>query len=302
MNAGPLRYQAFGLQIESALPLPELWPAASSFPQPDVTIRRGTAPRPASVAEIVPDVHAGPRRFWMQVPEVGRLGVEKGVAITLDPEPGRDEELKAFLLGSGFGALLHQRNMLPLHASAVRVGEKAVAFLGSPGAGKSTLAVHLSRGGEPFLCDDICALADMAGTPVLSPGLRVHKLWGDALAAMEVPAAGLAAVTGGIDKYKLPAAVAEPPAAAELGLLVVLARGERTAVRPLSGSEAAGAVIANTFRGELVGPMGRQAEHFRQCVELAGRVPVVRLERAWGLDRIGEGAALLRDHLERLSN
>lgn len=48
---------------------------------------------------------------------------------------------------------------------------------------------------------------------------------------------------------------------------------------PLGGAEAVQRLAANTYRGSYVRLMGRTAEHFGQCVELARSVPVERITR-----------------------
>jgi hypothetical protein len=55
-------------------------------------------------------------------------------------------------------------------------------------------------------------------------------------------------------------------------------------------------ISQNTYRPEYVPLLGREAEHFRLCSRLAGRVPVSRLRRPWALERLGETLALLRAH------
>jgi hypothetical protein len=61
------------------------------------------------------------------------------------------------------------RGMDILHASAVALGGRAVAFLGSSGAGKTTLAGRILACGARLVTDDVLAL-DLAGTSV-----RAHR-------------------------------------------------------------------------------------------------------------------------------
>jgi len=63
--------------------------------------------------------------------------------------------VRLYLLGSAWGALCYQRDLLVLHASAVRVDGRAVAFCGRPGMGKSTLAAWLAESGHALVSDDL---------------------------------------------------------------------------------------------------------------------------------------------------
>ena len=109
--------------------------------------------------------------------------MENGSEITIEPtKDATSEELQLFLIGSVFGALIHQRGMLPIHGSAVLFKGKAVVFTGVSGAGKSTLAMGLAQRGYSVLADDISVITKRAdNTPVLYPGYPQMKLWGDSL-------------------------------------------------------------------------------------------------------------------------
>jgi len=69
------------------------------------------------------------------------------------------------------------RGMEILHASAVAVAGRAVAFLGASGAGKTTLAGRIAARGAQLMTDDVLAL-DLAGTTV-----RAHR--GSAVARID---------------------------------------------------------------------------------------------------------------------
>jgi len=63
------------------------------------------------------------------------------------------------------------RGRAVIHASAVTVGERALAFVAASGAGKTSLAVRLTLGGAAFLTDDALALDPENGRVVAHPGL-----------------------------------------------------------------------------------------------------------------------------------
>jgi hypothetical protein len=289
-------YRAFGVDFQSALPLPEMregWEGAHA----PVTITRAAAPRPAGATEIDRGVVAGPRVFWMEVPGIVRLLVTDGTEIAVDIlDNATDGEVRAYLLGSAMGALLHQRGLLPLHASAVEIGGRAIAFIGTSGAGKSTMALHMNARGHPLICDDICAV-DMSGTiPVVWPGLCNLKLWRDALTSTGRAPDGLEQVLPTLDKYRLPVATTapyEPYPLAGIVCLEAVADAADATFESLAGAEAAAVLIANSFRGQLVKPMDRSRTHFEQVTAVARTTGVHRLTRPWAIDQLATSCALV---------
>src|SRR5512146_730334 len=107
------------------------------------------------------------RRMWLAWPP--------GVSI---------DDIAISLLGPLFGLFLRLRGMVCLHASAVRIGEVAVAFVGEPEAGKSTTAAALSRRGHLVLSDDLVTLDLSGGEYLVHPGYPHLRLCPDAAAAL----------------------------------------------------------------------------------------------------------------------
>lgn len=292
------RYQAFGLSLQSALALPELRENPDAATPADVTVSIGPAPCPdEGVVPVADGVRAGPDIFWMDVAGTARLLVRHGREIVIDAYPAASEsDIRAYLLGSAIGALLHQRGLLALHASAVEIDGRAVAFMAPSGGGKSTIAMHLHQLGHRVIADDICAL-HIGGTVRLWPGLRNLKLWRASLSAMQETPDGLEPVFTTLDKYRFPITALADYQSYDLAAVVLLAWGDTPTLVSLPGAAGVGALIANTFRGQLVAPMGREAAHWQQCLATFRAAGVHVLTRPRVLEQLDAGSALIVSNL-----
>ena len=122
-------YQAFGLSVRSEIQLPELMVANN---QPDINIVYGHIPENIDCPTFA-DVHfqVSPNKFLLKVQGVANYLIENGNSIIIDrSEGGSNDEIRLYLLGSAFGALIHQRGMLPIHGSAIIFENKVVIFSG----------------------------------------------------------------------------------------------------------------------------------------------------------------------------
>ena len=298
------RYRLFGLDVVSELNLPDLFPTAGSGPV-DVSITFGRLVEVEETGENSPQIGAG--RMLLDIPEAGRYLITNGERIVVERNPGvSDRNVRLFLLGSAFGAILHQRGLLPLHANVIDFGGAAVAFMGHSGAGKSTLANWFHDRGLPILGDDVCVVRDDAsGMPVVEPGLPRIRLWADALQASGRDAADYKASFDDMDKYDVPIAVAPARAALPLAAIYTLhaaEAGQRGSIDKLAGAGVVEALVANTYRGAYITQMGGVAHHLAQCVALARQVPVFALHRRWGLELFAEEAASVEAHVRRVLN
>jgi hypothetical protein len=87
------------------------------------------------------------------------------------------QTLKLFLLSETIGILLAQRVLYLLHGSAVLINGFAHAFLGEPGAGKSTIAAAFWKAGRTVLTDDLIALNIQEDAVFLIPSFPQFKIW-----------------------------------------------------------------------------------------------------------------------------
>lgn len=294
-------YALYGFTLRSTLALRAAPPAAADA-VPDVEVRFAAIP-PREGERLWTEDEGATLAF--DVAEVGRYRIAGGREILIDPAPQASERnLRVYLLGSAMGALLQQRGLLPLHANAIEIDGRAVAFSGKSGAGKSSLAAWFADRGHRILCDDVCAIAIRAdGVPIVLPGVPRLRLWEDALVRSGREAAAYERSFDGQDKYDVPAGAAAGAEPLPLGACYMLAlpgeEGE-TGISRLTGVAAVDALVANTYRGHFLRALGLAPRHLRQCLAIAAAAPVHRAGRRWGREHYDEEAARLRDHARTL--
>lgn len=288
-------YRLFGLAVRSEIALPELFEDAG---EADVEVRRA---RIAATGEEKPGLSARPNGALLWIPEVGRYIVRDGREILIDPLPDvSDRNLRLFLLGSGFGALLHQRGLLPLHANAIEFEGWAVAFMGHSGAGKSTIAAWFLDRGARVLADDVCVVAnDDGGRPLAHPGIPRLRLWREAIEESGRTTEHYELSFDNMDKYNVPTprpTSGGPLPLSHVYLLEKAEPGEEGAITRLQGVPAIDALIANTYRGGYLPILGGTQRHFQACLDLVRNVPVFSARRVWGFDCFDEQASALEAH------
>jgi hypothetical protein len=293
-------YRLFGLRVRSELPLPELGPVTAAE-APDVRIVRG---RVDSTGDEPFGLTVRGDSALLNIRGIGRFGIERGSGMTVEPAPGASERnVRLFLLGSAFAAILHQRGLLPLHANAVVVEGRAVAFMGHPGAGKSTLAAWFHDRGFPVLADDVCVVTwDEAGRPLANPGIPRLRLRPEAIEASGRNIGDYEPAFDDRDKFNVPTDRGGAREAVPLHHLYLLERSDSGGedFDRLAGAAAVEALVANTYRGGYLPLMEGTGAHLLACARLARGVPVFEARRRWDLSGLDASSAALEAHARRL--
>ena len=104
-----------------------------------------------------------------------------GREITHQPEPDVPcNTIRHLLLDQVIPLVINLRGGEALHASAVLTGQRAVAFAGQTGSGKSTVAGSFLSAGYPLLSDDCLALEEKDEEVFAKPAYPGLRLWKDA--------------------------------------------------------------------------------------------------------------------------
>ena len=273
-------YTAYGLQVESSFPLPELRPATHG--EPDITICYAevpsSLPHPSANGTAW---QSAPGQMLLSVKGVARYLVVEDREILVQPLPGaREVDVRIFLLGSVLGALLHARQMLVLHASVIETTRGAVLFMGRSGAGKSTLLGAFLQRGFAMLADDKGGIIlNEDNAPQVVPGFPLIRLTEDAVKELRYPVHGYQRQQG-LDKYVLPVAQFYPkqlPLRAAYSLNV----HNRTDIRleQLQTLDRFQVLNRHTYRRRFLHKVEQRQAHFRMLGAVSNHARVARVLR-----------------------
>ena len=113
------------------------------------------------------------------------------------------ESIVHLLLDMVVPLLLSQQGRLVLHAGAVMISGKIIAFLGETGQGKSSLTASFGQKGFAVVTDDCLVVEDTERHHICTPLYPGLRLWPDAVLALFGGDLSLPAVTHYTDKRRL---------------------------------------------------------------------------------------------------
>jgi len=297
-------YVAYGLCLSSNLPIAGLLPCSSSA-VPDVQIKLGTLPswhssngrRSLRYASSYPGkTGESDLQIWdVDNGEFLHVLYSDGVEFWLDrelttlwahwPTGSSSQDTQSYLVGPILGLLLRLRGIVCLHASAVSINDRAVVFVGSEGAGKSTTAAGFARRGYSVLSDDIVALVECGHEfQTLSAYPRVN-LWPDSVKLLYGSEDALPQIMPDWDKRCLKVGEAEGTTFEErplpVGAIYVLGQAAGASgegVEIISQKTALMMLVENTYATNFLDAQQR-AKEFEVLSRVVATVPVRKINR-----------------------
>lgn len=299
---GRFHYRHSGILVSSELALPE-WHAfaveGDEMGEPDAVIRFDEVLEQGSPPDHAPVVDGDALRFTSK--GVGTWRVRGGTEIAIHPLGDPNSiEVRLFTLGSAWGTLGYQRGWAMLHGSAVAGPEGAALFCGPQEAGKSTMAAGMVRQGYSLVGDDLSRVvpgrADRASE--LYPSSTRHKLWQEAIDALALSERDKVQDYFRADKYLLETdrsvLVGHP---VPLGRIYMLEFGDSFKIEPVSGADAAKALLKETaYRPRFLEAMGKLPEQAVYAAQIAATADVYRLIRPRDLAQLDEVCERVTDH------
>lgn len=294
------RYRLSGFIVESSLALPELLPASGT---PSCLFELATAARARQRPRWYHHWQEAGRRwvsfarlpsgYLLRFPGLADFEVSRdGSHISVRPRRQMPPEtLRHLLLDQVWPLALSGAGRFVIHASGVVLPDgRAVAFAGTAGAGKSSLAAAMAAAGCRLVSDD-CLLLERTGSDWLAvpsyPGLR---LWPDMLAGLEADEEGTSEVAHYTSKKRLargalPFSVDAAPLAA-VYIVRPLPAGAPTKIARLTGGTPVMELVPSTYLLDCEDRVQLERS-FAHLAALTTMVPIRQLDLPHALDRLG---------------
>lgn len=298
-----MRYAVYGLAIAAGFPLPRL-PTDTAGREPDLSITLippevASGPDPAGDTDwyVNPWLDDDSRVVITRTADAGyRMRFADGTECLVDAAGGRVEarlppsgsldDLAVYLTGPVLGFILRLRGRLALHASAVAVEGRAVAFVGPSGCGKSTLAAMFARGGSAVLTEDIAPLHFERGRVSVLPGHSSVGLWPDVVEWLFGTPEALPPLAEGWGKCRFDLAAegrfsGDPLPLGAVYLLAVCPGARRPEVRDIPAAQALMGLLGGIYGNLILHEHLRVAE-LNAAQALIAASPVRELVRGTG--------------------
>ena len=300
----------FGLDVTATVAIPGLLPRPDGADRPRVSVALDPTERPPGadprvqllgrdasdgtpLASIHYDRDRGYRIFFAGY---GTYDVAAdGSAVVCHPPPGLEAwRWQQFLFAQTlpFAAVLN--GLEPLHASAVAIDGRVIAFAGGSGAGKSSLALELAARGAGFLTDDVLTVSAAGAETICHAGAGIANVRDAQLRrraeSERSPFSGIV----GVDDESVRVLVDATSGPLPLGSLYVLERGRsHSQVRFEAGVDPV-QLLGHTFNAVITSPT-RLARQLDVCARLNTSAVLFRVSAPAWLPA-GELAALITAH------
>ncbi|MFS0822763.1 HPr kinase/phosphorylase [Bacillus sp. 1P02SD] len=278
-------YKGFGLYITSQIQLPEMPLINMDYYRKDLHIEvKELRMKCSKLSEVAPYFYFKESQVIFTVPNVAIYQIENGNKIIVSPLNGvRENQVRLYLLGTCMGVLLLQRQILPLHGSAIEIDGKAYAIIGHSGAGKSTLAAAFLERGYKLISDDVIPVSiNNEGIPVVAPAYPQQKLWQESLDQFGMSSQGFHPIIDRESKFAIPVHARFCSEKMPLAGVFELVKTEGVSIKmnSLLNLKRLQTLYMHTYRNFLIEPLGMLEWHFNLLAKISPKITILRLERS----------------------
>ena len=299
MNENKNYYKVFGVVVESQIIMPELISISKKdFDNSDnknkVYVKLSNMPDNVKNSIESGEIHYfSKEECWFIIKEIGIFRMINGNEIYVENIGGNDIEIKAFVLGSAFGCILIQRNVLAIHGGLIMLDDSGIIVTGHMGAGKSTLISGLIKKGYKFLADDVSAMEIDHNKVMGNPAYPQQKLCRDAAVNMGFDPENMIKVDDERDKFALKENgnfISSPKQIRYMFELFIKEDIEDRSVSivEVKGTDKLARIIQNIYRTGIARTVGFKGEYLKNILTFASNIKYYKILRPQNMFSVEE--------------
>lgn len=219
---------------------------------------------------------------------IGKFQAKNGAYLYYQKLTNDENVFKLFAISEALGLILQQRGYYLLHGSAVKVGEKAIVFIGEPGAGKSTTVAAFAKEGHTVLSDDMTAITfDEFGKALVIPSYPQIKIWEDSVDSLGFDKSTLAPAYEGHRKYILSQSEHSfPSAAIPLEQIIVLQKPHSKKPQEIKLRDSPIELLKYYPLPQQILRDKYLEKHFMDSLKIASQVQINRVNRSKNYEKL----------------
>lgn len=244
-------------------------------------------------------VHAGKDYMWLKN-KYAIFAVYKQGKIYVENISNSDSLfLLQFVLGYGMSMYAYLQNQIAIHCGCVAIEGKGIVIAGASGAGKSTITMDLLESGADMISDDMVIAGKTDKGIYLYPAFPQQKLCRDTAQKWGYALEDLVHIDPEKDKFAISRRdkfVIEPQ---KLDFIFILEWYDssleewreyknQVITEEIQGINKIKVLVSNLFTQNMLPYIGMSAEVFQLCADIAGNVPIIRIQRPYCGETIEE--------------
>lgn len=241
-------------------------------------------------------------KAWFIVPGIAFFYIFDGSNIICSVFEGTSmHDVVAYLLGCAFCFIFIQRDLTPLHGSALIVNNKGLIITGRSGAGKSSLTAAFLQSGYPFLADDVAVLSLEKDKTTIIPSFPEQKLCRNVALGMGYDTNSLRYLGEEKDKFAVRLDKLFCSSRIELGAIVEVVpyTNKELEIHEIRGHDKLCTFIRNIFQSFIYEEMGISVDTMKVFLNIVEKLPMYRVLRPQNDDTVQSQKEKL---LEMISN
>lgn len=238
--------------------------------------------------------------FLYRIPEIAHYYIQNGDEICIEPISPNLSEVFIHFYSTALAAVLYQRNLIPFHASGVKINEKQIVLFPAPSrTGKSTTALFLDKSGYPIFTDDTVLLEVIDGKCFATPSYSIIRLWQNTIDENEaIQEADRYELRPGISKFGISIRERFSYDKMELAGLVFLdSNGNKLKIEQLKTKNIFPLLKRNVYRNQWINGMNKQVLQFQLIASISQCVPAFLAQRPKSKPTFEEFAASIEQEI-----